>query len=260
MRIMVCLKQVPTPGTPPLAAEGGLRPDAKAGFLLNPFDGNALEAALRLQESAGAEIVALSMGEKGVVSVLREALAMGADEAVHVPMTQSGWTSLQTACLLAAAVRELGMPDLLLTGRESTVFSSGAVGPMLAELLAIPHIAGVRTIRTAGESSFEVERSRGKVIETIAVDAPVLLTISREVGEARYPTVREVLAASKVKIPVLYCGQTESAQAELDQFCRVKDMSARPVPSRSNGEILEGTVEEQAGILLKRLEAEGILQ
>ncbi|MQL51959.1 hypothetical protein GFC01_06695 [Desulfofundulus thermobenzoicus] len=252
MRLVVCIKQVPVPGDVWVDETGELQ-QLTGAAMINLFDSHALEAALRIKDTLGATVVALGLGGEKVRDVLRQALAMGADQAVHVTDGCGGTSGTQWAArVLAAAICHTGGADMVLTGRESTVAGSGGVGPMLAGFLDIPYVVGVRKIRVDRERVW-VERTREDTVETLLAPLPVLLTVSRETGEPRSPSIKGVIRARKTPIPVLKPKETGLDPQALSAIVKNTLVGLVPAPARRRGMILQGNPEEQVDRLVDNL-------
>jgi electron transfer flavoprotein beta subunit len=175
-------KVIPPKGTPPV---------------LNPFDENALEAALRLKDSTGASITVLSMGRNLPKPVMRKSLATGADNLIVLEdETFEGLDSNSTAYVLAAAIKKIGEYDLILCGREAADTDAGQVGLVIAEILGIPSISLASRIVAEGQK-IKVDRVLSDGYETIESSLPALVTVSSEVGILRAAGVKDILAAQK---------------------------------------------------------------
>lgn len=208
MHIVVCVKQVPNPE----AAFSMMKVDEDAKkvvgaaglqLVMSPFDEQAVEAALRIREALGAaKITALTVGPESARTVLKHALAMGADEAVLVNdalLEDAGPEA--TALALSRAVTSLGEVDLVLTGRQAADSDAGIVGCAVAELLGWPAITFARSIEATG-ASVRVERVLADGTETIEADLPALVTVSNELGAARAPSLRETMRAARKPLAV----------------------------------------------------------
>ena len=159
MKIVVCVKQVPATGEQRLDPVTGTVIREGVASILNPFDAYALEEAVRLKERLGGEITALSMGVPSAQETLKRALAVGADRAVLLSgRAFAGADTLATARALALAIRKLGGADLVLCGRMATDGDTAQVGPMLAELLGIPHAADVSRVERVEDGRVTLER------------------------------------------------------------------------------------------------------
>ena len=208
MNIIVCVKQVPDPETPPAGFKVdpvGKRviPPLGAAPVINPFDENAVEAALRVKDKYGGNITVLTMGLPSAEDVLRQAIAMGADEGVLVEkLNIEGFDSFSTAYCLAMAIKKLGAFDLILCGREAADWNTGQVGPGIAEFLNMPSVTLVKNIELT-DAKLKVERVIPDGFEVAEVTLPALLTVTNELGQPRYPTLTGIMTAKKKQIKVL---------------------------------------------------------
>ncbi len=144
MRIIVPIKQVPDMNQVRFEVDRGRVDRSSAGVEINPFDLNALEAAVQIKEDMGGTVTAISMGPHQAESSLRDALARGADDAVLLENRKfAGADTLATSYTIACAIRKLGAFDLILCGEKTVDGDTGQVGPEIAEHLNIPHIAYV---------------------------------------------------------------------------------------------------------------------
>jgi electron transfer flavoprotein beta subunit len=208
MKIVVCVKQIPNPE----AAFSMLTVNEQAKkvlpapglpLVMSPFDEQAVEAALRIREKgAQANILALSIGPDSARNTLKHALAMGADEAVLVSGAElADCTGEATALVLAAAIRQLGPVDLVLTGRQAADWDAGIVGCALGELLGWPVVTFGRSVEAAALHA-RVERVLADGFETIEAELPAVVTISNEIGPARAPSLRETMRAARKPLTV----------------------------------------------------------
>jgi electron transfer flavoprotein beta subunit len=166
---------------------------------MNPFDENALEAALRLKEAAGGVITMLSMGVNLSQAVMLKALATGPDDLLLLDdeaLDREKLDSLATAQLLAAAISKRGAFDLILTGRQASDTNSGQVGLGIAQLLGVPAVTLARAIEVT-DGVARVERVLPEGYEVVTVPLPALVTVSHEVGELRYPRMGDIKAAKE---------------------------------------------------------------
>ena len=201
MKIAVCIKQVVT-------REWQLRVnetkswvrDQDASFELNEPDAYALEEALRLKEKHGGEVVVCSAGPARAGQVIREALARGADRAIHVESEGlSSADAVTVADALAAAIRDEAF-DLVLTGLQSDDQGFGQVGVVLAEKLGMPHATIIMEVQVS-ESGLRVKRElEGGWFQWMALPLPALLTIQSGINQLRYATLKGIMAAKKKEI------------------------------------------------------------
>jgi electron transfer flavoprotein beta subunit len=202
MNILVFVKQVPDttevkidPKTNTLIREG-------VPSIVNPFDKNALEAALQLKDNYGAKVTVLTMGPPQAKEALRECLAMGADEALLLSdRAFGGADTLATSFTLAAAAKTLGY-DLIICGKQAIDGDTAQVGPEVAEHLGIVQITYVSKISINGNTILatrEMEESN----ELIEAKLPVLLTVVKSINSPRYPTVKLTVKARQSEIKVI---------------------------------------------------------
>jgi electron transfer flavoprotein beta subunit len=207
MKIIVTVKQVPDPDIPPshFKVDEGARkvvPPAGVAPVMNGYDGNALEAALRLKEKHGGTVTVLTVGGPEARDTLKRAIAMGADGAVHVnDPSLADADSAVTASVLAAAVQKLGEYDLILSGRQASDTDAGQVPLGVAEMLGLPSVAPVVAIEPSG-AGLKVHRMVEDGYQVVEVGLPALLAVSSEIGEPRYPPLRGIMAAGRAQIPV----------------------------------------------------------
>lgn len=254
LNIIVCIKQVPDttevkidPQTKTLIREG-----MKA--VINPFDLNALEEALRLREKHGGQVTALSMGIPAVEEQLREAVAMGVDQGILLSdRALAGSDTWATSYALAAAIRKVGDYDLIICGKQAIDGDTAQVGPGIAEQLGIPQITYIQEIEVdAGK--IRAKRMLEEGYELVEADLPVLVTVVRQINEPRFPSVKGLLKAKKAEISV-WTAQDVSVDPQK------VGLEASPVkviriftPSRDEqAEILTGAPEEVSAALVEKL-------
>jgi electron transfer flavoprotein beta subunit len=208
MNIIVCVKQVIDPEEPP--ASFGVDSSTNSIVLppgvpnvISPFDKQAVEAALRVKDANGAGVTALSLGASIDLNAVREPLAMGADELVLLEDEAfADGDSWATATALSMAIRKIGDYDLILCGRQASDWDSGQVGSGIAEILGLPIVTVAKKIDVT-DGTARVERVTADGFEVLETPLPALLTISNELGDPRYPTIKQVMA-SKKKAPVVW--------------------------------------------------------
>jgi electron transfer flavoprotein beta subunit len=208
MKIAVCIKQVVTREWQLRVSEQGtwIR-DGDASFELNEPDAYALEEALRLKEKQGGEVVVCSAGPARAAQVIREALARGADRAIHVESDSLATADPVTVAeALAAAIREEAF-DVVLTGLQSDDQGFGQVGVVLAEKLNIPHATIIMEVQVAepstssGQGGLRVKRElEGGWFQWVSVPLPALLTIQSGINQLRYATLKGIMGAKKKEI------------------------------------------------------------
>ena len=197
---VVCIKQVADTETRvKVAADGRTLDPAGVTWILNPYDEFAVEQALRVKEQQGSgEIVVVSLGPAGVQATLRNALAMGADRAIHLRSDAAGPDALAVSRALATVIKPLA-PGLVWCGRQAIDDDGAQVGPMLSELLDLPCVTSVARFELAGETAI-VERDIEGGRETCDVMLPALLTADKGLNEPRYASLKGIMAAKKKPI------------------------------------------------------------
>ena len=249
MKIAVCIKQVPTREWQPRLNEAGswIR-EADATWEMNEPDAFALEEALRLRERHGGEVVVCSVGPARVQQVIREALARGADRAIHVQDDRLGAADAWiVADALAGALRDEGV-DLVLTGLQSDDQGLGQTGVSLAERLGIPHSTIIMDVEvTEGRVRVKRELEAGW-FQWVSMPMPALLTIQSGINQLRYATLKGIMAAKKKEIRVLpWAGTTEP-------LLRIERLA--PPARTKRTQMLSGSAADVAAELVRRLREE----
>ena len=250
VEIVVCVKQVIDPETP--ASAFRVDPDANRVVpapgiqpVLNGFDENAVEAALRIKDAVGADITVLSVGHGFAMDVMKKPLSMGADRLVMVEdEALADLDSYATAHVLAAAIRKLGMSDLILCGRQASDWDNAQAPQGIAELLSLPCITVAQKVEVM-DRAVMVQRVLPDGYEQVETDLPALVTVSNELGEPRYATLRGIMAAGR-KQPTLWSVEDlDLDPEELTPRVRVTNLFV-PVKDREC-ELIEGDDEADSG-------------
>ena len=263
MHVIVCIKQVPDTTEVRINPETGTLIREGVPSIINPFDTYAIEEALLLREEFGGRVTVVSMGPPQAKDALREAIAMGADEAILLSdRTFAGADTLATAYTLAEAIRRIGDYDIIICGRQAIDGDTGQVGPGIANRLGIPQLTYVSRIRQVDFESkaITVERLVEEGCEVVASTLPAVITVNKDINQPRYPDFKGVIRSRGVEIPVWEAGVLEGADP--DQFgldgSPTKVVCVFTPPSRQEeAEIIEAeTVEAAAAILAEKLLAE----
>jgi len=233
-------------------SEASIRPSADSKsvnldnitWILNPYDEYAVEEALKMREADGAgEVFAVSFGGDEVPKVLRTALAMGVDRAVHVKGSLS-FDPLATAQVLAAAIKGMTF-DLILCGKQGIDHDHHTVGVMVAELLDIPSVSVVTKIEREG-GKIRCEREVEGGVEIVETTTPCLITCQKGLNEPRYASLKGIMAAKKKPLE-------EVAPAAVIPQVEVLEIKSRP--PRQPGEII-GQGVDAVPLLVKKLKEE----
>ncbi|MFN8687526.1 MAG: electron transfer flavoprotein subunit beta/FixA family protein [Acidobacteriota bacterium] len=207
MKILVAIKQVAARDSQFVAGAGGkwIEEDGLE-YEINEPDAYALEEALQLREEHGGEVVVMCAGPERAGSALREALAKGADRAIHIEVeAPEEWDTLSMARLLAAAARGEG-PDLVLTGLQSDDLGAGQTGVVMAELLGMPHGTIVMQVEI-GEGVLRVKRElEDGLYQYVGMPMPAVLTIQSGIKKLRYATLMGIKKAKTKEVKVVGAG------------------------------------------------------
>jgi electron transfer flavoprotein beta subunit len=250
MNIIVCIKQVPAKDAP-LAITGNWIKETDIAFEMNEPDSYALEEALRLKEKHGGEVIVLSMGPERVKQTIKEALAKGADRAIHFADDNFHQLDpLGSARALAAAIQKEKC-DLVLTGLQSDDHGFGQTGVLLAALLNLPHATLIMSIEaTDGKMNLKRELEAGW-FQWIECPLPAVLSIQSGINKVRYATLKGIMAAKKKEIATV---TRESLGVFAEATQRVEKIYV-PVKSKQT-EFLTGSAKEVAAKLVEKLKFE----
>ena len=204
MKIIVSIKQVPdTSGKVAVNPDGTLN-RASMQTITNPDDMNALEAALKIKDATGCKVVVVTMGPPPAAGMLREALAMGADEAVLVSAREFGGSdTYATSQILAAAINKIGVEadDIVMCGRQAIDGDTAQVGPQIAEHLGLPVISYAQDIKVEGDKVI-VQRQYDDRYHVVEAKMPCLITALSELNKPRYMTPGGIFDAYDAEITV----------------------------------------------------------
>lgn len=252
MKIVVAIKQVPERDvTVRIDPASTWIDEADLQWTMNESDAYALEEALRLKEAHGGEVIALSAGPERAGSTLREALAKGADRAIHVDADDLAQRdALNVAQLLAAAIRPES-PDLVLTGLQSDDLGYGQTGVLLAELLGLPHASLILHVEKT-DTGLRVKRELEEGwFQTVDLPLPALLTIQSGGNKLRYATLMGIKRAKTKEMRTIPASDLAVATAQSIVLERI----ALPQKQKST-QILTGSAKEAAAALVEKLKFE----
>jgi electron transfer flavoprotein beta subunit len=251
MKIAVCIKQVPTrEWQPRLNDDKTWIREGDASFEMNEPDAYALEEALRLKEKHGGEVVVCSAGPARVAQVIREALARGADRAIHVEDDRlASADAFVTSAALAAAMKEETF-DLVLTGLQSDDQGFAQVGVIMAENLGLPHATIIMEVEvTEASKGLRVKRElEGGWFQWVAMPLPAVLTIQSGINQLRYATLKGIMAAKKKEI--------RKAAAPGGAAAKQKIVSLYVPEKGKKTQIIPGSPAEAAKELVRKLREE----
>ena len=260
MKIYVCVKQVPdTSGKVAVNPDGTLN-RASMQTITNPDDMNALEAALKIKDATGCKVTVVTMGPPPAAGMLRELMAMGADEGVLVSAREFGGSdTYATSQILAAAINKIGVEkdDIVLCGRQAIDGDTAQVGPQIAEKLHLPQVTYAGEIKKEG-NTFIVKRMLEDGYMTVKVNTPCMITCIKELNQPRYLSVGGAFEAySKPLVTMTY--ETLKDHPLIDKSTiglagsPTNILTSFTPPQKGAGMMLEGagkeTTDKLAGIL-----------
>jgi electron transfer flavoprotein beta subunit len=261
MNIMVCLKQVP--GTNEVKINPQTNTLIRQGIknVINPFDTYALEEGVRLKEKWGGRVTVISMGPPQATDMLKEAVSLGADEAVLLSDAAfAGADTWATAFTLAAAVKKLSPVDLVICGRQSSDGDTAQVGPEMAEILNLPFVAYASDIEEVNGPQMRIKRLVDEGYEIIQTPLPAVITVTKEINRPRLPSLRGLIKAKSITIP-----QWGAAELALDpitvglngSYTRVVNIF---IPKREKkARMFDGEIIEQVDNLIAKLKEDHLV-
>lgn len=302
MNITACIKQTPDSSSVYIDPISGQVDYERFVQVLDAADACAVEAAVRLKEQFGGTVTILTLGPKDAEGALRAALAIGADVVARLwNAAAETWGPFTIAAALSGYTKSTGLPDLVVCGYVSSDWASGVVGPALAELLGWPQITGVSRLEAVAQEepgrqdeqaaaepqavlrvTRKLERGYREILEA---RPPLLITVTGDLNEPRYPSLPAHLAALKAAIPVVDPLDYDSAlgQGEADETTILEMHTPRPLPRRiaapdsrhsaferigeivsggatgKRARLVEGSPEELAKVLVEFLRERGLL-
>lgn len=260
MKIMVCLKQVPHQDARlDINADSTWIKEDNIKFEINSYDTYALEEALRVKDAGEADVVVVSIGPDRVTQALRTALGMGADRAIHVKDPEAeGSDALGVAKILAGVAKEES-PDLIFMGLMSDDGNFSAVGPMLAELVGMPHTtAAVKVERANGKLTVDRE-VEGGAHEVVELQSPCLIAVQTGINQVRYASLKGIMAAKKKPLDVKSVADLGVAGQVGAGAAKVKIEEIATPPKGDRADILEGSTDEVVKGLVGKIKELGLL-
>ncbi len=262
MKIIVCIKQVPDTTEVKINPETGTLIRDGVPSIINPFDENAIEAALQLVEEHGGEVIVITMGPPQAEQALRETIAMGAGRALLISdRAFAGADTLATSYVLSQAIKRIGDFDLIFCGKQAFDGDTGQVGPGLAEHLGIPQITYAIAIEEVTDKEIQVRRLLSDGFEVVRAKLPCLVTAVKQLNEPRMPGLKSRMKAKKVEIETWTCdcvsAQPNRCGLDGSPTSVIKVFS----PTRTvEGEIITGeTAEEKVKMLIDKLREAQVL-
>lgn len=253
MNIVVCIKQVPDTNEVKIDPITGTLIREGVPSIINPDDKNALEEALVLKEKYNANVTVISMGPPQAEKALREALAMGADEAILITdRAFAGADTLATSRALAEAIKKLPY-DIVFAGRQAIDGDTAQVGPEIAEHLNLPQVTYVEKVEFEGEK-LKVRRALEDGYEIIRVKTPVLLTAIKELNVPRYMNIKYIYEAFRKEIKFWNANDIDLDRSMLGLLgSPTKVRKSMTKEAKGKGEVVNMPPKEAASLAIAKL-------
>jgi len=260
--VVVCVKHVPETAEAELKIDETGKAIEKTGLVydINEWDDYALEEAVRIKEKQGGTVTAITIGPQDSDSTLRKCLARGADKAIRLTDPKfEGSDGYAIAKILHSVIKDLAF-DIILTGAQAGDDGYAMVGPILAEMLGIPHATMVKKIEL-GDGTAKVNRElEGGLEEMVEVKLPALFSVQTGINEPRYVSIMGIRKAMQKEIKVLGfadIGLSENEVGEAGSWIKIEKMFAPPVEKQT--EFLKGSPEEVSTKIAEILRARGLI-
>jgi electron transfer flavoprotein alpha/beta subunit len=260
MNIIVCMKQVID------LEKIRIRPESRQPVLdglpvlFGDFDKCALEESVRIKEKQGGKVTAVAAGSAKLKDTIKEALAIGADEAVILTDPAFGGSdTMGSARLLAKAVEKIGEYDLILLGDGSADDYSGQVPPRLAELLGLPQVASVRELEIL-EDRVRAVRDLEDALEVVEIELPAVISVTSEINTPRLPPLSAILKAGRKPVHTWALADLELAADSVGTAASTVEVLSNLAPVQDRKEIVFEDAEEGVVELVNALEREGVLE
>ncbi|MEM2103414.1 MAG: electron transfer flavoprotein subunit beta/FixA family protein [Candidatus Bathyarchaeia archaeon] len=262
MDVVVCVKHVPDTAEAELKIDATGRAVEKTGlvFDINEWDDYALEEAVRIKEKLGGTVTAVTVGSEDADNTLRKCLARGADKAIRLTDPKfAGSDAYVTAKILYSAIRNMHF-DIVLTGAQAGDDGSAVVGPVLAQLLGVPHATMVKKIEVAEGKAVVNRELEGGFEEMLEVKLPAVFAVQTGINEPRYVSIMGIRKAMQKEIKVLGLAETGLAENEVGEagsWLKIEKLYVPPVEKQA--EFLKGSPEEIAARIVEILKSKGMV-
>jgi len=258
MNIIVCIKQVPDTTNVRIDPETNTLIRSGVQSIINPFDMYAIEEAVRLKEKFGGMVTVITMGPPQAEDALREAISLGADEAVLISdRAFAGSDTWATSYTLSRAIQKIGKFDLIICGKQAIDGDTAQVGPGIAAFLDIPQITFVKKIEDIKDSFVRADRMTEEGYDIVESPLPCLITVVKEINEPRLPSLKGKMKAKKIEVKKL---EAKDLDADPDSLglkgSPTKVLKIFTPPPRKGGQILEGEAKDVCGKLVELLKGE----
>jgi len=256
LNIVVCIKQVPETTEVDFDEETGRLKREGVAAVINPFDEYAIEEGLRIREKSGGKVKVITMGPPWAADALRDAVAMGADEAwLATDRVFAGADTWATSLTIARCIEKMGPYDLVICGLKTTDGDTGQTGPEMAEHMNVPHVCYVSEVSSIEKGKVVLKRNLDEGVETLEAPLPLIITVSKDINQPRLATLRGRLAAKRATINEITNVELQMDPKELGldgSFTRVVKIFEPPVIE--GGEVVEGSPDHLAEVIFAKLQ------
>lgn len=262
MDIIVCVKHVPETAEAEIKIDPTGKTIDKSGlvFDINEWDDYALEEAVQIKEKLGGTVTAITIGPEDADSTLRKCLARGADNAIRLTDPKfEGSDSYAIAKILHKAIKDMPY-NIILTGALAGDDGYAAAGPMLAEMLGVPHATMVKKIELNGDAAKINRELEGGIEEVIEIKLPAVLTIQTGINEPRYVSIMGIRKAMQKETKILSLADLDLEENETGEAGSwIKIMKIYVPPVEKQAEFLKGTPDEMATKITEILKTRGLI-
>jgi len=259
MNIVVCIKQVPEIALIRVdSTEGVVLPDGPGS--MNPFDEYAVEEALRIKEKHGGTVTVVGCGGESAVSSLRDALALGADRAVHlIDPAFAGSDGVALGAILAAAVRKIGSVDLCLFGKNAVDTDRSVVPGATAGKLGWPQVLFVKKFESVDATQAKAVRMTEDGYDNVTVPLPAVFSVVKEINEPRLPSLKGKMKSKSAPVDKWGAADLGIDPKTVGPNSAVHEVGITPPPPRKKGQMLEGDPASVAATLYEKLREEKVI-
>lgn len=252
MKIVVAIKQVPSRDSQlKVNSAGTWIEDADLAWEINEPDAYALEAGLQLKEKQGGEVVVLCAGPETAAQTIREALAKGADRAIHIETDRAAFTDPLVLARMMAKALESEKPDLVLTGLQSDDLGYGQTGVILAEVMGLPHATIIMNVEAEGQGIKVKRELEDGWFQQVEMPLPALLTIQSGATKLRYATLMGIKKARTKEVKTISASELAGASQPSIRLDRIY------MPEKTkHSQIFDGPPKEAAAKLVEKLRFE----
>lgn len=236
-----------------IVIENGQIDDEEAEYIINPYDEYAIEEAIQQRDVHGGEVTVVTVGDEDAEKELRTALAMGCDKAALIDAEDLDASDQYTVSSLLAKYFEDKEADLILGGNVTVDNSSGQVGPRLAELLDMPHVATITSLGIDGDT-VNIERDVEGDVEVIETSLPLIVTTQQGLNDPRYPSLPGIMKAKKKPLETIELDDLDIDEEDVE--AKSETVERFMPPEKEAGRVLEGELDDQVQELVKLLRNE----